>query len=127
MDRKRIRRGLGKRRLAIKDFCVADEVRYIQRRAAEHTARLVTIGQLALFSTEAGDAWLLDPADHLAARVARDGDPEFVYIEETETKFAIRWKGKYHIDGDVFVYTDNDSGRVVAIHGLPTRQIADLG
>jgi hypothetical protein len=37
-----------------------------------------------LFSTETGDAWLLDPADQLAARVARDGDPEEVNFEETE-------------------------------------------
>ena len=54
---------------------LADEVRYIQRRAADHDGRVVTVGQLVLFSTETGDAWLLDPADQLAARLARDGDP----------------------------------------------------
>ena len=54
-----------------KSFRLADEVRYIQRRAAEHDGRIVTIGQLVLFSTETGDAWLLDPPDHLAARLAR--------------------------------------------------------
>src|SRR5438477_10913332 len=31
--------------------------------------RIVTIGQLVLFSTETGDAWLLDPGDRLAARL----------------------------------------------------------
>jgi hypothetical protein len=55
---------------------LADEVRYIQCRAAEHDGRFVTVGSLALFSTDAGDALLLDPEDHLAARLARDGDPE---------------------------------------------------
>jgi len=59
-----------------KSFHLADEVRYIQRRAAEHDERIVSVGQLVLFSTETGDAWLLDALDHLAARVARDGDPE---------------------------------------------------
>jgi hypothetical protein len=29
------------------------------------------------------------------------------------------------IDGNAFVYTDNDSGRVVAILGCPVRQIAE--
>jgi hypothetical protein len=53
---------------------VADEVRYIQRRAADYDGRIVTIDQLVLFSTETGDAWLLDPADRLAARLARDGE-----------------------------------------------------
>src|ERR1700739_3958018 len=36
---------------------LADEVRYIIRRAAAHDGRVVTIGQLTLFSTETGDAW----------------------------------------------------------------------
>ena len=51
-----------------KSFRLADEVRYIQRRAADHDGRIVTVGQLILFSTETGDAWLLDPADQLARK-----------------------------------------------------------
>jgi hypothetical protein len=43
-----------------KDFRLADEVRYVQRCAARHHGRIVTISQLILFSTETGDAWLLD-------------------------------------------------------------------
>ena len=127
MGRKTIKRGPGKRQVAGKDFRLADEVRYIQRRAAEHAGRFVTIGPLALFSTETGDAWLLEPADHLAARLARDGDPEPIHLEETETNFAIGWKGAYRIDGDAFVYADQDSGRLVAILGYPTERIAKLG
>src|SRR6202040_162040 len=64
--RKPIRRGPGKRIVEGKSFRVADEVRYIQRRAADYDGRIVTIGQLVLFSTETGDAWLLDPGDRLA-------------------------------------------------------------
>ena len=41
---------------------------------------------LVLFSTETGDAWLLDPADRLAARLARDGESEPIHIEETDTR-----------------------------------------
>ena len=73
--------------------------RYIQRRAADHTGRVISIGQLILFSTKTGDAWLLDPSDQLAARPARDGDPEPIHIEETDTTFAIGWKGHYRIEG----------------------------
>src|ERR1700680_3515583 len=65
--RKPIRRRPGKRIVEGKSFRLADEVRYIQRRAADHDGRIVTVGQLVLFSTETGDAWLLDPADRLAA------------------------------------------------------------
>jgi len=86
-----------------------------------------TVGPLALFSTETGDGWLLDAEDHLAARLARDGDPEEVYFEETESRFAIGWEGKYSIDGEAFVFTDRDSGRVVTILGYPIRRIAEWG
>ena len=95
-----------------KSFRLADEVRYIQRRAAAHDGRIVTIGQLILFSTETGDAWLLDPADQLAARLARDGESEPIHIEETDTTFAIGWKGRYRIAGAAFVYFDQDTGRI---------------
>ena len=87
-----------------KSFRLADEVRYIQRRAADRDGRIVTIGQLVLFSTETGDAWLLDPADQLAARLAREGENEPIHIEETDTTFAIGWKGRYCIQGAAFVY-----------------------
>jgi len=76
VGRRKIRRGPGQREISGKDFRLADEIRYIQRRAAAYDGRFVTAGLLALFSTDTGDAWLLDPADHLAACLARGGDPE---------------------------------------------------
>ena len=127
MGRRTIQRGSGKRLITGKDIRLADEVRYIQRRAAEHDGRFVTFASLVLFSTETGDAWLLDPADRLAARLARDGDPEDLHFEETETRFAIGWKGKYSIEGAAFIFTDRDSGRMVTILGYPTQRLALLG
>jgi hypothetical protein len=76
-----------------KSFRLADEVRYIQRRAAEHDERVVSFGQIVLFSTQSGDAWLLDASDHLAARLARDGDAEPIQIEDTETTLRDRLEG----------------------------------
>jgi hypothetical protein len=125
--RKRIKRAPGKRLVDGKSFRLADEVRYIQRRAAEHDKRIVSVGQLVLFSTATGDAWLLDPVDHLAVRVARDGDPEPVRIEDTDTTFAVEWKGDYRIEGGSFVYVDGHSGRVTAILGYPTEKLAQVG
>jgi hypothetical protein len=127
MGRRIIRRRSASRQIAGKDFRLADELHYIQRRAAQHDGRFVTVGVLALFSTETGDAWILDPADHLAARLARDGDPEPLYFEETDATFAIGWKGNYRIDGNTFVYIDRDTGRMSSIIGYPTRKIAELG
>jgi hypothetical protein len=39
-----------------------------------HDGRVVTIGQLTLFSSETGDAWIIDRDDHLALRFASQGD-----------------------------------------------------
>jgi hypothetical protein len=124
---RKIKRGAGKTALEGKDFRLAEEIDYIQSRAAEHDGRLVTVGPLVLFSTETGDAWLLDPADHLAAQIARDGDPEELYFEETDSSFAIGWKGNYQINGDAFVFIDRDTARLTTILGYPTRRLAQLG
>ena len=124
--RKPIRRGPGKPIVEGKSFRLANEVRYIQPRAADHDSRILTIGQLVLFSTETGDAWLLDPADQLAARLARDGQSEPIHIEETDTTFAIGWKGRYRIDGPAFVYSDHDTGRMATIIDYPTDKLSEI-
>ena len=127
MNRKKIKRGPGKQRMDGKEFSLAQEIKYIQRRAAQYDARFVTVGQLVFFSTQTGDAWMLDPSDHLAARLARDGDPEPLDFQETDTDFAIGWKANYHIEGHAFVYADREAGRIITILGYPTAKIAQMG
>jgi hypothetical protein len=104
VNRKKIKAGPGKQRVAGKQFRLAQEIKSIQRRAAQYDARFVTAGPLVFFSTETGDAWMLDPSDQLAARLARDGDPEPIDSQESDTDFAIGWKGNYRIEGRAFVY-----------------------
>src|SRR5208283_1328659 len=115
VGRRTSKSGAGKQWVEGKHFRLAEEVRYIQSKAADHDSRVVAIGQLILFSTETGDAWLLDVTDKLAARLARDGDPEPIHLEETDTSFAIGWKGKYRIENHAFVYSDRETGRVTTI------------
>jgi len=123
VGRRTIKRGSGRQTVAGKGFRLADEIRYIQDKAADHDGRIVVIAQLVLFSTDTGDAWLLDATDHFAAQLARGGDPETIHLEETDTTFAIEWKGQYRIDGPAFVYADRDTGRVTTILGYPTQKM----
>jgi len=109
-----------------KSFRLADEVGYIQRRAAAHDSRIVSIGQVVLFSSESGDAWMLDPSEHLAVRLASDGHPEPIHIEDTETTFTVAWTGQYAIVGPAFLYTDRDSRRVTTMFGYPIRKLAQM-
>src|SRR5215813_8869996 len=122
--RRPIRRGPGKRMVDGKDHRLADEVRYIQRCAAGHDGRIVTLGQLIFSSTETGDAWLLDWEDGLAAQLARDGDPEPIHIEETEANFSIEWKGHYRIEGAAFIFVDGKTRGTRAILGYATQKLA---
>src|SRR4029077_6481542 len=125
-DRKSVKRGPGKRIVEGGSFRLADEVRRIQHRAAEHDGRIITIGQLVLFSTETGDAWLLVRTDLLAARLARDGEAELIQIVQTPATCAIQWTGSYRINGPAFVYSDRDTGRVITILGYPTDKLVGI-
>jgi hypothetical protein len=118
MQRKSIPRGSGKRVVQARDLRLADEVRYIQSRAADRDARIVTIP-----SSSSPLKPAIDPADHLALPLTRDGDPQPAQIEDTDTAFAIGWTGQYHIDGPAFVYLDQRNGRVATILGYPTQKL----
>jgi hypothetical protein len=124
--RKTIKRAVGSAWVEGRKWRLADEVGYLQRRAALHDGRFVSVGPLALFSTDTGDAWLLDPSERLATRLARDGEPEPVLIEETEANFTVAWTGHYCIDGPAFIYSDRISGRVFTILGYPIDRITQL-
>jgi hypothetical protein len=124
---KKIKSGPGKQWMEGKDFRLAKEIKYIQQQAAKHDGRFVTFGLLVFFSTKTGDAWMLDPTCQLAARLARDGDPEPIDFQEAETNYAIGRKGNYRIEGRAFVYLDRQSGRIITILGYPTAEIAPLG
>jgi len=119
------KRGAGKRWVDGKTFRLADEVRYIQGRAAKYDSRIVTIGQLLLFSSQTGDAWLLDAAEHLAVPLAKDGEPLSVEIADSDTTFSVQWSGSFKIEGEAFVYRPKSKGKVRTILGYPTALIAD--
>jgi hypothetical protein len=64
------------------------------------------IGPLVVFPTETGIAWMLDPQINLS----RDGNPEPIDFEETDTNFAMDWKGNCRIQSRAFVYVNRKSG-----------------
>ncbi len=99
------------------------EIQHITELAQAGQARLVTLGDFVLFSTETRDAWLLDAEDRFALCLARDGEPQPHRIVETATNFAIEWISTFEILGDRFIVTDR-AGRTTSISGYPVDQIA---
>jgi len=107
-----------------KERSLPEEARYIASRAALYDSRIVTFGSLLFFSTESGDAWMLDPDDSLALQLACAGDPAPSRIFETEDTYAVQWDASYAIEGDEFQITD-ESGRMKVILGYPTPEIQE--
>ena len=99
------------------------EIHYITELAQAGEARLVTLGSFVLFSTESGNAWLLDAEDCLALSLMRGGKPQPIHIAETPESILIAWNAKYEISGDAFIITDR-LGNVTSILGDPSLQIA---
>ena len=97
---------------------VLREVDYIVARAAQFDSRVVTLGELVFFSTASGDAWMLDPEDRLALKLAEAGNRNPAKIVETASRFAIEWTASYRLDGDAFVTMDGSgqSGAGPAAH-----------
>jgi hypothetical protein len=99
------------------------EVDYVRSRAALRDSRVVTIGDWLLFSSESGDAWLLDTSDQFATMIAKDGEPVSIDVDTSANKITIAWTGRYRIDGMVFIYIELKTGHITPIKGYPTQQI----
>ena len=122
--RKRGKERESRRVMTREQTSIKDEVEYIRTRAEARESCVVTLGQLVFFSTESGDAWLLDPEDGLTACVARDGEPVPVEIVEDSLTVSIAWTATYRLDGSVFRVQLSD-GAARSIVGYPVERIRD--
>ena len=99
------------------------EVRYMVERAQARQGGLVRLGPLVFFSTQTGDAWVLDPSEGYALCIARNGEKQTVHVVETDRSFEIGWSHTYAIRDGAFIVTGAD-GRVLRTFGYPVREIA---
>jgi len=101
---------------------ITGEAEYIISRAKEYDSRVVSFGPLVFFSSETGDAWMIDSEDHFALCLAQGGEPQPYGITETTTNFRIEWTPDYQIEGDEFIVMER-SGQTKSIFGYPTNEI----
>lgn len=104
--------------------------------AAESTARAATQGEATLnclgnfifFSTESGEAWMLDYRKNCALRLAEKNEIAPYTILESKERFQVEWKERFRIEGDLFIASRQ--GKETAFHNYPidalTRLIAML-
>jgi hypothetical protein len=112
-------------RVSAAEMDVSREATTVVACAAVGEARVISLGPLLFFSTESGDAWVLDPADRLARCLARGGVPLPAGINETADRFSVDWEATYTLDAETFVVADHD-GHVEAIVGYPVKAIRQL-
>ena len=125
MGRKCNRSRWKQRLLTSEQIVMNREADYIIKRAQRYESRVVLINGLIFFSTQTGDAWILDPEDHLALCLARDGDRQAFSILETPTQFQVAWEARFSIEGDTFTLITED-GNIRTILGYPVREIEKL-
>ncbi|MDD2599052.1 MAG: hypothetical protein PHO37_07500 [Kiritimatiellae bacterium] len=104
------------------EISITRETAYIIRKAQQCDSRVVSFGRLVLFSTQTGDAWMLDPDDQLALCLARDGEEQEYTVIDTADNYQIQWNTQYIIEGDAFTFATQE-GRTVTIMGYPTEEI----
>ena len=118
------------RMLEARDVSFLAEATHITACAAQCATTVITLGPLLFFSTDTGDAWVLDPEDSLARCLAKEGDALPTGITETARRFSVEWTAHYQIDGKVMIFSEN-SGHVRAVSGYPvveiTRAIERMG
>jgi len=99
------------------------EARRIQKCALRGDTRVAKLGPIIFFCAN-GDAWMLDPEDHFARCLMRDGEMLPHGITETREQFQVEWNADYQIDGEVFTVAVRN-GAIRSIIGYPVHVIED--
>lgn len=98
------------------------------RAAIQDEATLNCLGNFIFFSTETGDAWMLDHRKDCALRLAENKEVANYTILESKERFQIEWKERFRIEGDLFI--TSRQGEETTFHSYPidalTRLIAML-
>jgi SEC-C motif len=101
---------------------LTEEAKRVQSRALRGEISIVRLGEIIFFSGPGGDAWMLDPADGAAACLASAFETLPVPIQETDSKFSVRWSAGFEIEGQEFIVFESD-GSIRTFFDYPTAEI----
>lgn len=99
------------------------EIEKIQRAANNREDTVRELGVFILWSNPAGEAWLLEITESDAVRVAVDGEPVEVPIDENPETIEINWSHTFVIR-DRQLYLTSYSDKKESLHdGAPAQKI----
>ncbi|ADH85752.1 SEC-C metal-binding domain-containing protein [Desulfurivibrio alkaliphilus] len=101
------------------------EIKTLQEAAAGRQVLFKTLGVFVLFTTQPGDAWVLEVTEMDAVQVAREGEAIAVEIEETPETLEINWTHRFQLTDkgrklELESYADQGTS---TIPQCPTQQI----
>ncbi len=98
-------------------------VEMIQQAASEKRQEIGTLGVLLLFSTTAGDAWMLEITGGDALQLSDQGLPLQVGIEENPETTEVEWGHTYELRQGQFVVTSYQDKNEKIYEGYPVAEL----
>ncbi|MFC1512959.1 SEC-C metal-binding domain-containing protein [Thermodesulfobacteriota bacterium] len=99
------------------------EVKKIQQAAVDGKSEVHTIGVFVLFSTDNGDAWLLELTDMDALLVAKGGKALDVDIVESPETLEVNWSHRFAIKDKQLHVTAYADKKEEVLAGCPAHSI----
>lgn len=99
------------------------EIELIQKAALEGRQKIKELGVFILFSTVAGDAWLLEITDSDGVQLAHDGVALDVPIDQSPETIEINWSHIFAIHNREFEIKAYADRSVQTLADYPTREI----
>ena len=95
----------------------------IRTAAAEKTVKFMELGVFLLYSTAAGDAWLLEVTDSDCVQLAVGGDLPAVPINEDPETIEIDWTHTFAIVAKKFEITAYTDRSVSVLDDCPVQEV----
>ena len=95
----------------------------ISKEAINKLEKIKVMGVFVLFSTNTGDAWLLEITDQDAIRIANKGKACEVELDENPETIMINWSHKFSIDNKKFITTAYKNKRKAEYEVYPVAKI----
>ncbi|MBN2332244.1 MAG: SEC-C domain-containing protein [Deltaproteobacteria bacterium] len=107
-----------------KEASLGERIATLQEKAVAGQQSLYTLGAFILFTTTAGDGWVLDITEMDAVQVASNGTILDIVIDESPETIEINWTNRFAIKERNFVTTSYADNTVRTWEGYPTHGIA---
>jgi hypothetical protein len=104
-------------------FSLQREVERIQAAAAGQEVAFIETGVFILFADSQGAAWLLEVVESDAVKVAEQGKPLDIELEENSETIAVNWSHTYSLQDKRFVLTSYADKTDLELDNAPSQQI----